>query len=82
MVLLLYIFSFFSSLGMNLAHGSSQAFLQTNLANIGNLKSLNLQWNYVNNLLDPKTICMGLFCNNHLYVNSVIVSEMNNYPET
>jgi len=61
-----------------LEHGKSKTFLYTDAINIGSLKSIGLKWNYVQNPLNPGTLC-GMFCNKNLHVSSVAVVAMNDY---
>jgi pancreatic triacylglycerol lipase len=70
-----------SSNGDAITLGQNQTYLDVESLNLGTISSVSLTWNYINNPLNPLTYC-GPLCNSHLYVNSVKVSEMNNYPET
>ena len=68
-----------------MTHGTSQTFLHTDSVDVGNLKSVNLQWlhsNMVFNIFgNLKPNSCAFFCNKRLYVQSVTVYQMNNYTE-
>ncbi|XP_046641911.1 pancreatic lipase-related protein 2-like isoform X2 [Daphnia pulicaria] len=66
-----------------LKHGGDNTFLLTVPTNVGRVEKVNLRWKYaMTDLLDwlDGTCSLG-FCNKRLYVNSVTISELNNYPE-
>ncbi|XP_046649317.1 pancreatic triacylglycerol lipase-like isoform X1 [Daphnia pulicaria] len=69
-----------SNIGAKLEHGKNYQYLFSIGTNIGKTRKVNLRWDYVVNPLDPSTIC-GSLCNKKLYVNSVTISSLNNYPE-
>ena len=49
-----------------------------NDVNVGKIQRVELHWKYDTGILHP----CGLFCNDHLYVTSIEVSELSNYPES
>lgn len=61
-------------------HGTDTYTLYVDAMNVGNIQRVELEWNYDGSVINPGTVC-GLFCNDHVYVSSVEISEMNNYPE-
>ncbi|XP_046641958.1 pancreatic lipase-related protein 2-like [Daphnia pulicaria] len=66
-----------------LKHGGDNTFLFAVPTNVGRVEKVNLRWKYaMTDLLDwlDGTCYLG-FCNQRLYVNSVTISELNNYPE-
>ena len=66
-----------------LKHGGDNTFLFAVPTNVGRVEKVNLRWKYaMTDLLDwlDGTCYLGL-CNQRLYVNSVTISELNNYPE-
>ncbi|XP_018335884.1 pancreatic triacylglycerol lipase [Agrilus planipennis] len=59
-----------------LEHGTTYAIVVSHPADLGgNVKKVELSWQYDMNVLEPRTLCL-LWCNDHLYVNSVSVDEM------
>lgn len=61
-------------------HGQAHFFLHVQDEDIGRIQRMELHWDYDSSIFDPGSLC-GLFCNDHLYVSSIEVSEMNYYPE-
>jgi hypothetical protein len=45
---------------------------------VGNIQRVELYWKYDGTIFNT----CGLFCNDHIYVRSVEISELNNYPES
>lgn len=62
-------------------HGADTYLMFIDPFNVGNIQRVELFWKYDGSVLDPGTVC-GLFCNDHIYVRSVEISELNNYPES
>ena len=62
-------------------HGADTFLLFIDPFNVGNIQRVELYWKYDGSVIHPGTTC-GLFCNDHIYVRSVEISELNNYPET
>jgi pancreatic triacylglycerol lipase len=59
-----------------LEHGTTFTSVVSHPADLGgNIKKVELNWEYELNVLEPKTICL-FWCNDHLYVESVSVDEM------
>lgn len=59
-----------------LEHGTTYTVLVSHPADLGgNIKKVELSWEYELNVLEPKTICL-FWCNDHLYVQSVYVDQM------
>lgn len=72
---------FLSSKSFKFAHGQSTFLLYIDPFNVGNIQRVELYWKYDATITHPGSTC-GLFCNDHLYVSSVEISELNNYPES
>ena len=70
-----------SSSSVTLEQGKDTTFLLFDALNVGQVKKMVLNWNYVNSLSSPSTLC-GLFCRRNLDVASVQVSQLNAYPES
>jgi hypothetical protein len=66
--------------GAVLIHGQPYVYLVEDPANAGKLTGVALSWNYITTALNPLSYCV--FCNKNLYVSSVQVSELNNFPES
>ena len=62
-------------------HGEEYFFLDVSGDNVGRIQRVELEWNYDFSVLHPSTVCVPLLCNSHLYVSSIEISEMSNYPE-
>lgn len=61
---------------MKLEHGSTYSMVLSHPADMGNnIKKVELSWEYDMNVLEPRTLCL-FWCNDHLYVKSVAVEEM------
>lgn len=61
---------------MKLAHGTTHTMVVSHPSDLGgNVKKVELNWEYDMNVLEPRTLCL-LWCNDHLYVKSVTVDEM------
>lgn len=61
---------------MKLEHGSTYSMVLSHPADLGgNIKKVELNWEYDMNVLEPRTLCL-FWCNDHLYVKSVAVEEM------
>lgn len=61
---------------MKLEHGSTYAMVISHPADLGNnIRRVELNWEYDMNVLEPRTLCL-FWCNDHLYVKSVAVEEM------
>ncbi|KAK9696432.1 Lipase [Popillia japonica] len=61
---------------MKLEHGSSYSMVLSHPADLGgNIKKVELNWEYDMNVLEPRTICL-FWCNDHLYVKSIGVDEL------
>lgn len=61
---------------MKLEHGTTHTVVVSHPADMGgNIKKVELNWEYDMNVLEPRTLCL-LWCNDHLYVKSVSVDEM------
>ena len=59
-----------------LEHGTTFTSVVSHPADLGgNIKKVELSWEYELNVLEPKTICI-FWCNDHLYVESISVDEM------
>ena len=70
-----------SSKSQEFSHGVDNFLLFIDALNVGNVQRVELYWNYDGTIVHPGSTC-GLFCNDHLYVSSVEISELNNYPES
>jgi len=66
---------------IRLTHGENYFFLDVSGENVGRIQRVELEWRYDTSILSPSTICIPLLCNSHLYVSSIEISEMSNYPE-
>ncbi|KAK4876324.1 hypothetical protein RN001_012746 [Aquatica leii] len=63
-----------------LQHGTSYSVVLSHPQDLrGNVKRVDLTWEYDMNVLEPRTICL-FWCNNHVYVKSVFVDELE-FPE-
>jgi len=62
-------------------HGEDALYVYIVAEDVGRIQRVSLTWNYDGLVVDPGSVC-GLFCNDHLYVSSVEISELNNYPES
>ncbi|KAI4461829.1 short-chain dehydrogenase/reductase [Holotrichia oblita] len=61
---------------MKLEHGSSYSMVLSHPADLGgNIKKVELNWEYDMNVLEPRTLCL-FWCNDHLYVKSIGVDEL------
>ena len=61
---------------MKLEHGSTYSIVLSHPADLdGTIKKVELSWEYDMNVLEPRTICL-FWCNDHLYIKSVSVDEM------
>ncbi|XP_017784310.1 PREDICTED: pancreatic triacylglycerol lipase-like [Nicrophorus vespilloides] len=61
---------------MKLEHGSTYSMVLSHPADLGgNIKRMELNWEYDMNVLEPRTLCL-FWCNDHLYVKSVSVEEL------
>lgn len=61
---------------MKLEHGSTYSMVLSHPADLGgNIKKVELNWEYDMNVLEPRTLCL-FWCNDHLYVKSIAVDEM------
>lgn len=61
---------------MKLEHGSSYSMVISHPTDLGgNIKRIELSWEYDMNVLEPRTLCL-FWCNDHLYVKSIAVDEM------
>ena len=61
-----------------LEHGKDHLMLFIDDMDVGKVQRVEVYWNYNGGLLHPCT----LLCNNNLYVSSIEISELSNYPET
>ncbi|XP_046630612.1 pancreatic lipase-related protein 2-like [Daphnia pulicaria] len=59
-------------------HGADTFLLFIDPFNVGNIQRVELYWKYDGTIFNT----CGLFCNDHIYVRSVEISELNNYPES
>jgi len=69
-----------TSKAVKYVHGTDTYTLYVDDLNVGRIQRVELQWHYDASILDPGSHC-GIFCNDHVYVSSVEISELNNYPE-
>ncbi|KAF2902054.1 hypothetical protein ILUMI_04153 [Ignelater luminosus] len=61
---------------MKLEHGTTYSVVVSHPADLGgNIKKVELNWEYDMNVLEPRSLCL-LWCNDHLYVKSVAVDQM------
>lgn len=59
-----------------LEHGSTYTTVVAHPVDMaGNIRKVELNWEYDMNVLEPRTLCL-LWCNDHLYVQNVLVEEM------
>ncbi|XP_046463356.1 pancreatic lipase-related protein 2-like isoform X1 [Daphnia pulex] len=59
-------------------HGADTFLMFIDSFNVGNIQRVELYWKYDGTIFNT----CGLFCNDHIYVRSVEISELNNYPES
>ena len=64
-----------------ITHGQTLRFLVVDKVNVGQVQTVVVSWNYQSSLLDPTSFC-GSSCNRNLYVNSVQVAGLTNYPQS
>ncbi|XP_065212217.1 pancreatic triacylglycerol lipase-like [Planococcus citri] len=57
-----------------LEHGTSRSFVVTHPDDIGRIRRIEFYWEYDMDVLQPRSICF-LWCNDHLYVASIRVTE-------
>lgn len=57
-------------------HGTSRSFVVTHPDDIGKVKRVEFYWEYDMDVLQPRSICF-FWCNDHLYVGSIGVTEAN-----
>jgi len=62
-------------------HGEDALYLYIDKMDVGRIQRVEFYWNYDGLVIDPGSVC-GLFCNDALYVSSVEISELMNYPES
>jgi pancreatic triacylglycerol lipase len=72
---------FLNSRSDKFIHGEDALYIYIVAEDVGRIQRVSLTWNYDGLVIDPGSVC-GLFCNDHLYVSSVEISELNNYPES
>lgn len=61
---------------MKLEHGATYTTVVSHPVDLGgNVKKVELSWEYDMNVLEPRTLCL-FWCNDHLYVKNVLVEEM------
>ncbi|XP_045475714.1 pancreatic triacylglycerol lipase-like isoform X1 [Harmonia axyridis] len=61
---------------VKLEHGTTYTTVVTHRADLGgNIKKIELNWEYDMNVLEPRTLCL-LWCNDHLYIKRVYIDEM------
>ncbi|XP_071057677.1 pancreatic triacylglycerol lipase-like isoform X2 [Onthophagus taurus] len=61
---------------MKLEHGSTYSMVLSHHADLGgNIKKVELNWEYDMNVLEPRTLCL-FWCNDHLYVRTIAVDEL------
>lgn len=59
-----------------LEHGSTYTTVVSHPSDLGgNIKKMELTWEYDMNVLEPKSLCL-LWCNDHLYIRKVFIDEM------
>lgn len=59
-----------------LEHGSTYTTVVSHPIDLGgSVRKVELSWEYDMNVLEPRTLCL-FWCNDHLYVKSVLVDEM------
>ncbi|VEN52279.1 unnamed protein product [Callosobruchus maculatus] len=59
-----------------LEHGARYTAIATHPVDLaGNVRKVELNWEYDMNVLEPRTLCL-FWCNDHLYVRNVVVEEM------
>ena len=61
-------------------HGENALYLYIDKMDVGRIQRVEFYWNYDGLVIDPGSVC-GLLCNDALYVSSVEISELMNYPE-
>lgn len=60
-----------------LEHGTTYQIVITNPHDIGDrIRKVELNWAHEMNMLEPRTFCIPLWCNDHLYVKSIQVEMM------
>jgi len=60
-----------------LEHGSTYQVVVTNPFDIGDrIRKVELNWAHEMNMLEPRTFCIPLWCNDHLYVKAIQVEMM------
>ncbi|KAK7603674.1 hypothetical protein V9T40_003673 [Parthenolecanium corni] len=57
-----------------LEHGTSRSFVVAHPEDIGRIRRIEFYWEYDMDVLQPRSICF-LWCNDHLYVASIRVTE-------
>jgi len=62
---------------VDLSHGEHYQTLVIEGSDVGKIQRIELNWKFNSGIFHP----CGLFCNSNLYVSSVEVSELSNYPE-
>lgn len=61
---------------MKLEHGTTHTVVVSHPADLGGkIRKMELNWEYDMNVLEPRSLCL-FWCNDHLYVKSVSVDEM------
>lgn len=61
---------------MKLEHGTTYTVVVSHPVDIGgNIKKMELNWEYDMNVLEPRSLCF-LWCNDHLYVKSISIDQM------
>lgn len=61
---------------MRLEHGTTHTVVVSHPADLGGkIRKMELNWEYDMNVLEPRSLCL-FWCNDHLYVKSVSVDEM------
>lgn len=59
-----------------LEHGTTYTTVISHPVDLGGtVRKIELNWEYDMNVLEPRTLCL-FWCNDHLYVKSVMVDEM------